>query len=167
MDVSQTGVDLIKSYEKLALTRYIDQGGYPTIGWGHKLRGGENYQTIDQATADQLLQNDLASAVNAVNSLVRVPLTQAMFDALVSYVFNWGIGNFQASSTLKYLNAGDYSRTANRIKEWPITTSGQVSNGLIRRRGDEAALFISQGFPDGSNFPRPAPIQPQRTPAKK
>lgn len=168
MDISPAGLDFIKGYERLALTRYIDQGGFPTIGWGHKLRGGENYQTIDAATADQLLANDVSDAVSAVNRLVKVPLTQAMFDALVSYAFNWGASNFAASSTLRYLNSGDYSRAAKRIEEWPITTNGQKSNGLIRRRGDESAMFLSQGLPDGSSFRRPVPTaQPQRTPAKK
>ena len=167
MDVTGAGLGIIQSNEKFVNHVYDDGFGYLTIGWGHKLQPGESFGTITQQQGDDLLRQDVAIAVNAVNSSVKVPLTQAMFDALVSYAFNWGVGNFKASSTLQYLNSGDYQRAADRMRVYPITSGGQRAGGLVTRRQQEANLFLSQGSPDGSNFHRPANTNRKTSPAPK
>ncbi len=85
--------------------------------------------------------------MRAVNRLVTVPLTQNQFDALISFVFNLGIGNFRTSTLLKKLNAGDYTGAAKEFPPW-VRADGKQLPGLIKRRDAEKALFLLN---DGGN----------------
>jgi lysozyme len=75
-----------------------------------------------------------------VNTAVTVPLSQNQFDALVSWVFNLGNGNLQASTMLKVINSGDHAGVPAQIKRWN-KAGGKVLDGLIRRREAEALLY--------------------------
>lgn len=150
MTLSETGLSFIKRHEGFRAAPYDDGYGNLTIGYGHKIRSGERFMQISEAEASQILAQDVAWAENAVTRLVRVPLTQSQFDALTSLVFNWGETNFAQSSLLTTLNAGDYAGAANRLGEHPVTSGGQYSAGLARRRQEEKALFLSGGSPDSS-----------------
>jgi lysozyme len=75
-----------------------------------------------------------------VNNLVNVPLTQGQFDALVDFVYNLGVGNFESSTLLRDLNAGDMDAAANEFDKWDHV-SGQVVAGLLRRREAETKEF--------------------------
>ena len=144
MMISQAGLDFIKRHERFIDRAYDDGFGTPTIGYGHRIQTDESFPatiTMDQALS--ILAADTQTAQNAINKTVEVPLSQSQYDALVSLVFNWGSGNWAKSSHLKYLNAGDYERTAQRISQHPITSKGRVAAGLITRRQEEAALFRS------------------------
>lgn len=145
MNLSNAGIDFIKQWEGLRLRPYDDGYGNLTIGYGHLIKAGERFGAITEGQAEQILVNDLAYFMNQVNSLVRVPLTQSQFDALVSLAFNWG--QFAQSSHLQRLNAGDYAGTARRIGEHPVTSGGVFSRGLANRRRAEKAMFLSQGLP--------------------
>lgn len=141
MRTAEPGRKLIKSYESLRLTSYRDGGGVWTIGWGHTkgVRGGQKI-TVDQAEA--FLVDDLRRAESAINVLVSVPLTQNQFDALVSLAFNIGNGAFKESTLRKRLNAGRYDEAARQFLVWN-KDSGKVVRGLVRRRAQEQALFLS------------------------
>jgi len=147
MHLSAAGLEFIKGWEKFVPTPYDDGYGYLTIGYGHRIRSGETFTRLTLEEALALLAQDVSWAVAAVNNNVRVPLTQSMFDALVSLVFNWGEPNFKRSSLLQKLNAGDYYGAAQRLSEHPITSGGVVSNGLIRRRREESEMFLREGLP--------------------
>ena len=67
-------------------------------------------------------------------------LTQPQFDALVSFVFNVGGGNFQTSTLLKELNAGHVAAVPGQLARWN-TAGGQVLQGLVNRRRAEGELF--------------------------
>lgn len=164
MNLTARGLEFIKKHEGLRLQVYRDQGGYPTIGYGHKLQPGETWQQITEAQATVLLQQDLATAERAVTELVSVPLTSAMFDALVSLVFNWGRGNFGNSVLLQRVNQHDYAGAALRLAEHPVTTNGKYSAGLAVRRAAESKLFLSEGLPDVANPTKPR--LPQRRPGR-
>lgn len=103
--ISQNGINLIKSEEQCRLTPYRDEGGLWTIGWGHLIKPGEHFTEITQEEADNLLLNDLQDAENCVNTCVKVPIDQNQFDALVSHVFNIGEERFKNSTMLKILNS--------------------------------------------------------------
>lgn len=155
MQLSAAGLEFIKGHEGFRSTPYNDGFGFMTIGYGHRIKTGERFTSISQAEALQLLAADTGWAQSAVNRLVKAPLTQSMFDALVSLVFNWGEGNFSRSSHLQKLNAGDYYGTAQRISEHPITSAGQVAAGLVRRRREESQIFLREGLPYLENPMRP------------
>lgn len=146
MQISSTGLDFLKRWERFRSTAYNDGYGNMTIGYGHLIQPGEKFAALSQAEALELLQRDVAWAESTVNQLVRVPLTQSQFDALVSLVFNWGAGNFRNSSHLALINSGDYQGTAARIREHPVTSGGVRSQGLVNRRSAEADLFLRDGI---------------------
>lgn len=112
-----------------------------TIGYGHTA-GVRPGQVVSHARAFQLLKADLRDAENAVNKLVRVPINQNRFDALVSLVFNIGVGNFKNSTLLHKLNARDYRGASAEFGRW--NKAGQpshVMDGLTIRRAAERRLF--------------------------
>lgn len=145
MNISINGVDRIKEHEALRLTKYRDQGGLWTIGYGHLIGPFESFPgAITEERALTLLVKDLADAESAVNALVSVAITQEQYDALVSLVFNIGAGNFRKSRLLKRLNAGDVQGAAAEFSKWnKVSMGGQLvaSAGLSARRAAEAALF--------------------------
>ena len=87
-----------------------------------------------------MLEVELEEYENYVNTAVEVPLSQNQFDALVSWVYNLGPTNFNSSTMLKVLNAGDYSEVGNQMLRWN-KAGGKVLEGLTRRRQAEADLF--------------------------
>ena len=148
---SQAGIDLIKSFENCELTAYQDVAGVWTIGYGHTA-GVYAGMTITQAQAEEFLRSDLKTAENAVNGKVTYPLTQNMFDALVSLTFNIGSGNFGSSTLLKKLNQGDINGAANEFDRW-IYSGGEVQPGLVRRRAAEKEMFLNGATPSYDEIP--------------
>jgi lysozyme len=141
MKISRAGLDFIKGFETLQLIGMLPTpNDVPTAGWGHTgpdVTLGTKYSL---AQCDAWLIGDLAQAEDGVNRLVKVPLTQGQFDALVSLVFNIGVGNFGSSTLRKLLNAGDYAGAAAQFDRWN-KQAGKVLNGLTRRRAGERAMF--------------------------
>jgi len=139
MNYSNQGIALTKQFESCSLTAYKDGGGVWTIGYGHT-KGVKQGQTCTQQQADAWLAEDVASAVSAVNSMVRVPLTQGQFDALVDFAYNCGNEALQYSTLLRKLNGRDYSGAQEQFARWN-QDNGVVVAGLTRRRAAEAKLF--------------------------
>ena len=137
--------DLIKKFEGCRLKAYPDPatGGEPiTIGIGHTGPEVRLGMVISERIADAYLVKDVQDAVEAVNNLVRVNMTQGQFDALVSFVFNCGAGNFAKSTLLKKMNAGDVVGASLEILKWS-RAAGKEMPGLLRRRAAEQSLFLS------------------------
>jgi len=140
---SQKGIEFIKSHEGFIPQIYRDAYGYKTIGYGHLLKEGEEElfrNGITREKGEELLKEDLKIAEKAVNLWVNVPLNQNQFDALVSFVFNVGQGNFRKSALLKKLNEGDYEGASNEFLKW---IGKPPLKGLIRRRSEERKLFLT------------------------
>ena len=137
------GIDLIKDYEGLHLTPYLCPGKIWSIGYGHTrtVRAG---MVITADQADQLLDDDLRLSERAVQRLVTVPLSDNQFSALVSFVYNVGIGNFERSSLLKLLNRGWYEQVPAQLMRWD-RVKGESLGGLNRRRAAEARLWNQDG----------------------
>jgi lysozyme len=98
--------------------------------------------TISRERGLALLAEDGRDAARAVEWGVRVPLSQEQFDALVSFVFNVGVGAFASSTLLRKLNAGDRHGAADEMLRWS-RAGGRVLEGRLRRRRAERALFLS------------------------
>lgn len=162
-EINTAGLDLIKSFEGIPdgdpttvkLDPYLDPVGIWTIGWGHAiwvgndfLRGAENRARaralypggITIAQAEDLLRADLMDTCRDVQSVVRVPLTDNQFAALVSFTFNLGTGNLRKSTLLRLVNAGDFAGAAGEFQKWN-KAGGRVLKGLTLRRKAEADLF--------------------------
>lgn len=145
MRTSTKGFDLIKSAEGLRLNAYPDPatGGEPwTIGYG-TTRGVKQGMRITVEQADQYIEGDVARFEPELARLVKVPLTQNQWDALMSFVYNLGSSNLASSTLLKLLNAGDYTRAADQFPRWN-KAAGKEMPGLTKRRAAEQALFLSK-----------------------
>tara|TARA_R110000823_G_scaffold314640_2_gene444225 strand:- start:202 stop:642 length:441 start_codon:yes stop_codon:yes gene_type:complete len=139
-------IDAIKRHEALRLTSYLPtKNDVWTIGWGHTKNAKPN-MTITEAQAEQFLREDLVWVEDAIDRLVKVPLTQNQNDALGSLIFNIGAGAFSKSTVLRRLNARDYRGAADAFLMWNKQRDRQTGNmnvlrGLTRRREEERAMF--------------------------
>jgi lysozyme len=162
-DINDAGLELVKSFEGIPdgdpttvkIDPYLDPIGIWTIGWGHAISVGGRFlrgktdakaakalypEGITLEQAEQLLRADLLDTCRDVASLVKVPLRDNQFAALVSFTFNLGRGNFAKSTLLKKLNEQDYAAAAMEFGKWN-KAGGRVLAGLTRRREAEAQLF--------------------------
>lgn len=116
--------------------------GNLTIGYGHTGTDVFIGQIINEAKAISLLIVDMGSAENTVTSLVKVPVTQNMFDSLVDFVFNAGSGNFKNSTLLKKLNNSEYTSCGDEFLRWN-KSQGQIMAGLTIRCKARRELFLT------------------------
>lgn len=143
---SGRGVSFIVGFEQFRPRAYRDEGGKPTIGYGHLLQEGEEFPNgISKDEALELLAQDLETAETPIKRKVTVNLTQYQFDALTSLVFNIGGGNFKDSTLSRLLNHGNYNRAADQFLLWNNRRDNGVlvpSAGLTNRRKLERNLFL-------------------------
>lgn len=140
MKTSTNGIELIKRFESCSLSAYQCPAKIWTIGVGHT-KNVKQGDKISQSQADQFLHDDLSSSENAVNAYCTHALTQNQFDALVSFVFNVGAGNFKSSTLLKRLNANMIGLAAMEFPKWN-KAQGKEFAGLTARREAEKQLFL-------------------------
>jgi GH24 family phage-related lysozyme (muramidase) len=67
---------------------------------------------------------------------------QSKFDAVVSFAYNAGLGNYQRSTIRMKVNRGDWDGAAEAFMMWTKAGGKEVS-GLVKRRKAEVALFLS------------------------
>ncbi|MDG2989482.1 lysozyme [Candidatus Synechococcus calcipolaris G9] len=143
--------DLIKHFEGLSLTAYRCPAGIWTIGWGATIgQTGQPIhpnQTVSLAEANTLLQRDMGIAQDGLMKLVQVSLSDLERQALVSFVFNIGLGAFGRSTLLFLLNQGHKAEAAKQFDRW-VYADGKVLAGLERRRKAEKAMFLGQNWRD-------------------
>ena len=143
MRISEAGVDLIKSFEGCKLEAYKCPAGIWTIGYGHTGSDVTSGLSIDEQEAESLLYDDLAQFENGVNKLTQeLDITQGMFDALVCFAYNVGLGNLAKSTLLKLLKQNKVLEASEQFKVWN-KSGGKELAGLTRRRNAEAELFLS------------------------
>lgn len=145
MSTSQNGINLISSFEGCELKAYLCPAKVWTIGFGTTVYpNGVKVKKGDSCTLEQAKQfkaHDLKRFEKTVSDLVKVPLTQNQFDALVSLTYNIGTGAFEKSTLLKKLNAGDYQGAADQFTVWN-KGGGKVLQGLVNRRAKEKEVFL-------------------------
>lgn len=140
--ISDKGLALVKRFESYSPVAYICPAGYPTIGYGHVVREGEHYTTLDVHQANELLRKDMAIAESAVSRLICVPLTSGQFDALVSFTFNLGSGALQRSTLRRKINREEFEEVPEEFMKW-VRAGGRILNGLIARRRAEVDLWLN------------------------
>ncbi|MDX7998067.1 lysozyme [Xenorhabdus sp. Reich] len=144
MVISENGINKIKSYEGLRLKAYPDPatGAEPwTIGYGHT-RGVKSGQVITAQQAEAFLHQDLIPIYDAIQRLVKVPLTQGQFDALCSFIFNLGIGNFMHSTLLKKLNLRNYKGAAGEFLKWDRADGRELPDLRLRRESEQQTFLL-------------------------
>lgn len=142
----ELGKNLIKEFEGFRATAYLCPAGVWTVGYGTTRISGKLVKQGTKVTTDEaetLLEEDLKRFEDGVNRLVQVEINQNQFDALVSFVYNLGVGNLQKSTLLKKLNAGLFAEAAEQFLKWD-KAAGKRLPGLTRRRKAERELFLGQ-----------------------
>ena len=145
MKISKQGLELIAYFEGVKLKPYKCPAGLWTVGIGHLIGDGNTLPndwnrtfTLEEAYA--LLAKDVARFERGVSLYCPVPLTQGMFDALVSFSFNLGLGTLQRSSLRQKVNRGDFEGAKKVLLKYN-KANGKVLKGLDLRRKAEARLF--------------------------
>ena len=148
MKVSDKCVNMIKHHEGFVRKPYQDPIGLWTVGVGHLIGDGKSLpkewkgKVLTDEEVDELLFEDLERFEIGIERLSKVHLSQGQFDALVSFSFNVGLGNFQSFPTRALPIWGDYEGAADEFWKWR-RAGGKILPGLVKRRADEKALFIS------------------------
>jgi lysozyme len=158
MNVSVKSIKVIKHHEGVRTTPYQCPALLLTIGIGHvidptharvplaerkslPIPEGWN-RKISMEEVDDILRKDLATFERGVERYCPVKLTQGQFDALVSFSFNVGLGTLQRSTLRQKVLRGDMEGAAEEFLKYTIG-GGKVLKGLVNRRNDERAMFLS------------------------
>lgn len=145
--LSVAGIGFLQKEEGYSNRVYLDSIGLPTVCTGHmdrKMKVG-TYYTPEQC--EQLLREDTGSVIYTVRQLVKVPLHQYEFDALVSFCFNVGPANCKSATLFRLLNAGDYTSVPYQLSRWRFAggldckVRSNDCYGVYLRRQHEAALW--------------------------
>jgi len=172
MNISADGIDALKRREApngtpvLVCFADTQANGLPTGGWGttgHGIEVGKEYQL---AQWDAWFREGVQWAVDAVNAAVKVTLSQNQFDALVSMVYNCGVGKAgeadgiivlrsgKPSTLLRLVNAGNHSAVPTEMLKWvhdaAYPPGGPGDPGLINRRNSEGGQYVKGQYVAGS-----------------
>lgn len=143
-DISEKGYAIIREFEGFKVEAYLDTGGVWTIGYGTiKYPDGKAVKRGDKCTrdqAEQYLKNDCKWVDACLDKSIKYPISQSMFDALASFVYNIGETAFAKSTMLSMINNGDMHGAANQFDRW-IFDNGKRIDGLVNRRAKEKSLF--------------------------
>ena len=140
MELSPQGYDLLVGREAKRNDAYLDSKGIPTIGIGHT--GPEVHLGLHWTDEQVKAAFDADAAwVLACLDLVRVPLTQNQFDALFSFIFNIGAGQWGSSTMLRLLNGGSSpEEVAAQFDRWHTPPE------ITSRRNGEKAQFLGTNY---------------------
>jgi GH24 family phage-related lysozyme (muramidase) len=154
VNLGSAGAQLICEFEGFRSRPYRDAVGVWTIGYGSTAGVGPNTPPMtEQQARDRLMREVDAQYGRAINAL-GVPLTQNQYDALVSFVYNVGVGGVAASTGVgRALRARNYRQAADELLKWD-KAGGRTLAGLTRRRQAERSLFLR------GDQPKPPPSAP-------
>jgi lysozyme len=155
MKASPRALALIEEFEGFRAEAYRDPVGIWTIGYGFT-DGVRPGGTISRAEADRRLRDELHDYEAGVFVATRSRVTQAQFDALVSFAWNVGIKGMAGSSVIKAHVRGDHQAAARAFALWN-KAGGKVWPGLTRRRAAEAAMYLSD-----APAAMPQEVEPER-----
>ena len=139
MAIAQSTLAFITKEEGARNKAYKDSKGLWTIGVGHLIKPDEQHlitATLTDEQVEELLRSDLKWCSEAVESSVKVPLSQSQFDALYSLCFNIGETAFRKSTVVRKINENDLQGAADAILMW------NKPEVLVNRRKRERALFL-------------------------
>jgi len=141
MKTSVNALQKLRRLEGFRGTAYLCPAGVWTLGYGFT-EGVHEGDTITQTEAGARLAHELAKYEQAVYEVTGGNVNQNQFDALVLFAFNVGISGMRGSSVIKAHNRGDFTAAARAFGLWN-KGGGKVLPGLVQRRAEEAALYLT------------------------
>ena len=159
MPVSKKALTMIRHHEGVRMKPYQCPAKLWTIGVGHvidpnhgKLKIEDRVglpcpadwnRTFTMDEVDAILAKDLERFERGVLKYCpSAGARQSWMDALVSFSFNLGLGTLQRSTLRQKHNRGDYEGAAEEFLKY-TKAGGKVLKGLVTRRNDERALYLS------------------------
>ena len=159
MRVSEKAIRMICHHEGIKLRPYRCPALLWTVGVGHvidpshaavKYEDRKNLpipdgwdRVLSMGEVDSILAQDLGRFERGVLRLCPAAIDrQGVFDSLVSFSFNVGLGNLQRSGLRMKTNRGDFDEAADEFLKW-TKAAGKVLPGLVKRRKDERAMYLS------------------------
>jgi lysozyme len=159
MRVSEKAIRMICHHEGIKLRPYQCPALIWTVGVGHVIdptHAAVKYEerknlpipagwdrVLSMGEVDTILVKDLGRFERGVLRLCPAAAgRQGVFDALVSFSFNVGLGNLQRSSLRMKTNRGDFEGAAAEFMKW-TKAAGKVLPGLVKRRLDEQRVYLS------------------------
>ncbi|WP_158770439.1 lysozyme [Paraglaciecola sp. L1A13] len=136
---NQACINIIKHSEGVRLKAYQGPAGHWLIGYGHKADVVKGMK-INAQQAENLLKTDLLKIEDQMSKLVKVPVNNNQFSALVCLGYNIGMGNLYKSTLLRLLNKGDYAGASAQFSVWR-KAAGKINSHLVARRAKEQKLF--------------------------
>jgi lysozyme len=157
--ISKAALKMIQHHEGTRLKPYRCPAALWTIGVGHVLYPEQGKMKVEdriaypikpednrrfsQEEVDGILAKDLERFVAGVlRYCPSAGSRQGWMDALVSFAFNVGLGTLQRSTLRQKHNRGDYAGAADEFLKY-TKANGKVLKGLVTRRNDERALYMS------------------------
>jgi len=145
---SLNGLQFIEKWEGCVLTPYKDVAGLRTIGIGYLIKPTDNFPdgvAITKDKAYDLLREEVKKCEDSIKKNIKVQLTQNMFDALISFGFNCGVGVYSTSGVARETNASNFAVVPERLLDWckaTINGKKEIVPGLYSRRKSEGELFL-------------------------
>jgi lysozyme len=156
---SPEAIKMIKHHEGVRLKPYRCPALLWTVGVGHVIDPAHTKVPLEERRSlpipagwdrvlgmdevDRILAQDLGRFERGVARLCPAAVnSQGIFDSLVSFSFNVGLGNLQRSSLRMKTNRGEFEAAADEFLKW-TKAGGKVLPGLVKRRNDERALYLS------------------------
>ncbi|MDX7271937.1 lysozyme [Serratia marcescens] len=130
---------LIPSLEGVEYKPYRDVVGVLTVCYGHTGPDIIPDKTYTEAECKAMLDKDLQPFARSVERSVKVPASEYQRAALISFSYNVGVKDFESSTLLKKLNAGDSRGACDEMRRWN-KAGGKVWKGLINRREVEREI---------------------------
>jgi GH24 family phage-related lysozyme (muramidase) len=167
MKISKAGEDLMHFFEGYRNKPYRCSAAIWTVGWGHAMYADQlalpnarkegytglirsDYQ-LKEGDARVWSKDELVELFKVdINTFERGVLRlspnlsshQSKFDAVVSFAYNAGLGNYQRSTIRMKVNREDWAGAAEAFMSWTKAGGKEVA-GLVKRRKAEVALFLN------------------------
>ena len=148
MKLNNSGYLLITEFEGYSSKPYLCPAKIPTIGYGNTYYPDNKRVTlldkeINKQQAFEMFKLIADKFASKVSNLVKTPLNQNQFNALVSLSYNIGIANFMNSTILKLVNKNHNDILIGlEFKRWNKVNKKEVA-GLTRRRNYESDIYFT------------------------
>ena len=147
MTINNATKALIRKFEGCYLKAYKCSANKTTIGYGNTFyedgAAVKMGDIITQDRADSLFLIILDEFAAKIKPLIKQPLNDNQFGALLSFAYNCGVANLKNSTLLKKVNANPSDPAiALEFAKWN-KAGGKVLNGLTRRRKAESELYFT------------------------
>jgi len=145
MNINEEGLQIIKDFEGFSSSVYLCPANRWTIGYGstwdkNRKPVTKDHPDVSEKQAEKLLMQEVHHSEYAIDKLLSCELTENMYSAICSFVYNVGSGNFQRSTMRMKLNRGDYYGASAEFPKWR-KAGGRILKGLVKRRAVERELF--------------------------